>query len=114
VFDLFTVQSAHGGSNAKQGDPPQRQLIAALLHSSAVITQTLSVYYISRLDYPTLATLGFRYSTLLVTVNMVAKSNFMFAPEGLFVIGPGDHILLRCSATGAPAVTVYGTILMGE
>ena len=75
---------------------------AIMFHAASAITQTVTF----TLDSKTNAT----YDTILASEDLVAESNYTYFPGDL-VLESGDELLISCTNTAMPAITVYVTVL---
>ncbi len=75
---------------------------AIMFHAASAITQTVTF----TLDSKTNAT----YDTVLASEDLVAESNYTYFPGDL-VLESGDELLISCTNSGTPAITVYVTVL---
>ena len=73
-----------------------------LIHSASAITQTVTF----SLDSKTSS----NYDTTLASEDLVAESNYTYLPAEL-ILESGDELLISCTNTSTPAITVYVTVL---
>ncbi|NIL98655.1 MAG: hypothetical protein GTO62_16415, partial [Planctomycetales bacterium] len=69
----------------------------------AAITQTVKV----TLDSKT----GTNYDTILASAALVGNTDFAWVPDGELLLDSGDELLVTCTNTGTPAITVYAEVL---
>lgn len=76
---------------------------AVILHASAAITQTVTVMVDSKT--------GATYDTVLDKQALVANTDYVWIPDGDLLLDSGDELLVTCTNTGTPAITVYAEVL---
>lgn len=73
-----------------------------IFHAASAITQTVTFSF----DSKTNAT----YDATLASEDLVAEQSYSYFPEDL-VLESGDELLISCTNTSTPAITVYVTVL---
>ena len=73
-----------------------------LFHAASNITQTVTF----TLDSKTNST----YDTILASEDLVAEANYSYLPFQL-ILEDGDELLIACTNSGTPAITVYVTVI---
>lgn len=75
---------------------------AIMFHAASAITQTVAF----SLDSKT----GSTYDTVLASEDLVAAQSYTYFPGDL-VLESGDELLISCTNSGTPAITVYVTVI---
>ena len=79
------------------------EVLQVLVHAASAITQTIKVTFDS--------TTGATYDTVLDSTDVTAATDYYWTPDSKFVIASGDEILVSCTDTASPAITVYVTVI---
>lgn len=74
-----------------------------LLHAASAITQTVSITYDS--------STGATYDTKLDSTDISAGTDYFWTPDTEIVLASGDELLVGCTNSGTPAVTVYVSVI---